>query len=48
MEKKKMDKYKKLSIEIEKLMEEDLYGEIKVTFEKGHPMKTTIVSNKKY
>lgn len=48
MEKKKMEKYKRLSTEIEKLMEEDLYGEIKVTFEKGYPMKTTIVSNKKY
>jgi len=48
MEKKKMEKYKKLSVEIEKLMEEDLYGEIKVVFEKGHPMRTIVVSNKKY
>ncbi|MGB6128838.1 MAG: hypothetical protein WBG30_08820 [Psychrilyobacter sp.] len=48
MEKKKLEKYKKLSADIEKLMKENIYGEFKVIFVAGLPTATTIVSNKKY
>lgn len=49
MEKKKLEKYKKLSADIEKLMKENIYGEFKVVFVEGLPTTTTTtVSNKKY
>lgn len=48
MNKKKIEKLKKLYEDIEEQAKNGIYGEIKVVLEDGYPTNTTIVSNKKY